>query len=130
MMINRLRGARILKAYICIFVCCSTKVILEELACDLSSEAFLAALCRFVHRRGTCSLIFNDNGTNYVGANKYLSQIMEYAIKNKCFIWHFIPWSAPHCDRLFEADIKSIKTHLYTVLVEIEAILNSCFLCP
>lgn len=41
-----------------------------ELASNLSWEAFLAVLRRFIARRGRCSFIFSDNGTNFIGANK------------------------------------------------------------
>lgn len=53
---SRLRKARNLKAYLSIFVCFATKAVHIELVSDLSSNAFIGALKRFISRRGkpTC----------------------------------------------------------------------------
>lgn len=64
---SRHRGRmHISKGYIAIFVCTVTKAVHLEMVTDLS-EAFIATLRRFVTRRGLCSQIFSDNGTNFVG---------------------------------------------------------------
>jgi Family of unknown function (DUF5641) len=139
------------KAYIAIFVCMSTKAVHIELVSDLSAKAFLAALSRFISRRGYCSNIYCDNGTNFVGANNELSALHQMfedertqeQIANACspcrIHFHFIPPRAPHFGGLWEAAVKSAKYHLVrivggtqltfeemaTVLSKIEAILNS-----
>jgi len=46
-----------------------------ELATDLSTETFLAALRRFISRRSKCTHIFSDNGRNLVGAKKVLDDM-------------------------------------------------------
>ena len=66
------------KAYLCIFVCMVTKATHLELVSDLSTQAFLNALRRFVLRRGKPSDIHSDNGTNFVGANKDLKLFFEF----------------------------------------------------
>jgi hypothetical protein len=63
-----------LKAYVCVFVCLFKAVHLE-LVSDLSSDGFLAALRRFIARRGIPNHIFSDNGTNFVGANNQLKEM-------------------------------------------------------
>lgn len=45
---GRYRGVKSSKAYVCIFVCGATKAIHIELVSDLTSNAFIAALRRFV----------------------------------------------------------------------------------
>ncbi|XP_026686425.1 uncharacterized protein LOC103518980 isoform X2 [Diaphorina citri] len=131
------------KAYVVLFICFSTKAVHIEIASDLSSKTFLAALKRFTARRGLPLEIFSDNGTNFVGANNELknlgSSTAMIGIK-----WHFIPANSPHFGGLWEANIKSFKRHfkasignqtltyeeLLTISTQIEACLNSRPLVP
>ena len=98
-----LRSKTTLKAYICIFVCFVTKAVHIELARDLSTDAFLNCLRRFVSRRGKCQHIYSDNGTNFVGARNRLNELSRL-LQNRDFqrnvtdflakdqiSWHFIP---------------------------------------
>ncbi|XP_073995550.1 uncharacterized protein [Rhodnius prolixus] len=70
-----LRSAKVLQSYLAIFVCFSTKAIHLELVTDLTTQAFLATLNRFVARRGVPSHIWSDNGTNFVGAKRRLKEV-------------------------------------------------------
>ncbi|XP_011858966.1 PREDICTED: uncharacterized protein LOC105556478 [Vollenhovia emeryi] len=144
------------KAYLCLFVCLATRAVHLELVTDLSTAAFLNALRRFIARRGKCANIYSDNGSNFVGANNELkallnllrdkshqSEVSQY-LSDRSIKWHFIPPYSPHMGGIWEAGIKSAKTHLkrvlgnplvtfeefYTLLTEIEAILNSRPLTP
>nr|CAI5859532.1 unnamed protein product [Callosobruchus analis] len=56
------RGAKVIKVYIALFVCMSTKAIHLELVTSLTTDGFLAMLKRFVARRGLPNNIFSDNG--------------------------------------------------------------------
>jgi hypothetical protein len=145
-----------MKAYVAIFVCMSTKAVHIELVSDLTSGAFIAALTRFVSRRGLCQNIHCDNGTNFVGARNELDALYKM-VKDKSFQdeicnhfaakqiqFHFIPPRSPNFGGLWEAAVKSAKFHLVriiggvrltfeemtTVLTKIEAILNSRPLVP
>ncbi|GIZ02399.1 reverse transcriptase [Caerostris extrusa] len=51
----------------------STRAIHLELVTDLSADAFIAALKRFISRRGKCSDIYSDCGSNFVGAKRFLN---------------------------------------------------------
>lgn len=140
---NKVRGAKTLKAYLCLFVCFTTKAVHLELASDLSTEAFLAAFRRFISRRGQCVRIHSDCGTNFIGANREIMKCMQSAVERENFVWNFNVPSGPHMGGLWEAGIKSVKGHLVrivgeqiltfeelsTVFVQIEAILNSRPLC-
>ncbi|XP_077259080.1 uncharacterized protein LOC143895662 [Temnothorax americanus] len=141
---RRSRGATPFKAYVCIFICFTTKAVHLELAFSLSTDSFLSALRRFIARRGRCSRIYSDCGTNFVGAQRELVSCMEAASGRKQIQWSFNPPSAPHFGGLWEAGVKATKTHLKrvvgaqiltveefsTLLAQVESILNSRPLCP
>ncbi|KAI5725827.1 hypothetical protein M8J77_020771 [Diaphorina citri] len=147
------RNSPVVKAYFCLFICMATKAIHLELVSSLSTEAFLASLDRFIGRRGLPSCIFSDNGTNFRGAANYLKEVQDFLTQSSTPItnhlrsqeieWKFNPPSAPNFGGLWEAGVKSVKSHLKqvlneqpysfeefcTLLVKIEAILNSRPLC-
>ncbi|XP_018399979.1 PREDICTED: uncharacterized protein LOC108777551, partial [Cyphomyrmex costatus] len=145
------RNARNSKAYISIFVCFATKAVHIELVSDLTSDAFLGALRRFISRRDKPICMYSDNGSTFIGAHNQIKEIRDFLNSQqvqadvKQFLceqettWSFIPPNAPHFGGLWEAAVKSAKYHmsrivgranltfeeLQTVLAEIEAILNS-----
>ncbi len=122
------RKPTIVKAYICVFVSLSVKAVHIEAVSDLTSEAFLACLRRFVSRRGKPILLWSDHGTNFVGAKRILKELYEFmqqgntneAISNFCstqgITWGFIPEHAPHFGGLWESTVKSLKTHLRRIV--------------
>lgn len=148
---HRIRGKIPTKAYICVFVCFSTKAIHLEVASDLTKEAFIGCLKRFIGRRGRPIKIFCDNATNFAGAKNELMRLYEMlAEKNdrddifkfaahQEIEWRFIPPGSPHFGGLWEAAVKAMKYYLKrmlhntmltyeqltTLASEIEAILNS-----
>ncbi|XP_035223359.1 uncharacterized protein LOC118196080 [Stegodyphus dumicola] len=148
---NKGRGSRSFKAYIALFVCFTTRAIHLELVTDLSADAFIAALKRFISRRGKSSDIYSDCGSNFVGAKRklmeferlarsatYNQNVSRYLVDNG-IKWHLNVPGAPHMGGLWEAGIKSTKYHLKrvvgearltyeefeTFLTQIEACLNS-----
>jgi len=136
-------------------ICIVTKVIHIEVVTNLTTEAFLAALRRFVIRRGRLRVIYSDNGTNFQGASNKLQEVYDMLqcptqmarvqdfLTTECCDWKSIPPHAPHFGGLWEAAVKSVKYHLRrtlgaqiatyeelnTLLTEIEACLNSRTLC-
>ncbi|XP_072380727.1 uncharacterized protein [Diabrotica undecimpunctata] len=141
---NKLKNSKRMKAYICLFVCFATKALHLELVSKLSTGAFLASFRRFIARRGRCSVVYSDCGTNFVEAKSHLKDIKSHFDKNDVITWHLNPPAASHFGGLFEAGIKSVKTHVSrligeqvltyeefnTLLIQIEAVLNSRPLCP
>ncbi|XP_062709348.1 uncharacterized protein LOC134288449 [Aedes albopictus] len=118
---------------------------------DLTTQGFLAALKRFVARRGKPAMIMCDNGTNFVGARRELDELATL-FKNQHsqqsiagdaadigIEFKFIPVKSPNFGGLWEAAVKSMKQHLRktiglksitpeelnTVFAQVEACLNS-----
>jgi hypothetical protein len=60
------------KCYVAIFICLAVKAIHLELVSNLTSDVFIAALRRFIARRGKCLNLYSDNGTTFVGAHHEL----------------------------------------------------------
>ncbi|GFV44310.1 uncharacterized protein TNCV_4129781 [Trichonephila clavipes] len=50
----------------------ASKAVHLEIVSDLTTDAFLATLKRFVARRGKCATISSDNAKSFVGANREL----------------------------------------------------------
>ena len=62
------------KRYGVLFTCLMTRTVHIELAKDLSTDAFILTLRRFISRRGNAQVMRSDNSTNFVGANNHLIQ--------------------------------------------------------
>ncbi|XP_062550901.1 uncharacterized protein LOC134215806 [Armigeres subalbatus] len=140
------RRAAPIRTYVSVFVCMVTKAVHLELVSDLSTDAFIAALKRFVARRGKPIALFCDNATNFKGADKQLrelcSQLNHQQVASFCaesaIQFNFIPANAPTFGGLWEAAVKSMKHHfrrvvglealpseaMHTVLCQIESCLN------
>lgn len=147
------RNARLTKSYIALFVCLSVKAIHLEIVFSLTTDACLAAIDRFISRRGLPSNIYSDQGRNFLGAARHLkdmynllkdsNEIIADHLAKREIKWHFNPPYAPNFGGIWEAGIKNTKNHLIkslnerhftseefiTVLCRIEAILNSRPLC-
>ncbi|XP_046802956.1 uncharacterized protein LOC124418959 [Lucilia cuprina] len=141
------RGKKTDKSYICVFVCFATKAVHLEVVSDLTSAAFIGALKRFE----ACL----ENATNFIGAANSLNEIHKlFSEKEHCknvdefcaqknIEWLNIPARSPHVGELWEACVKSVKKHfykvtegtmmyeeLYTLMTQIESVLNSRPLTP
>ncbi|XP_070075741.1 uncharacterized protein [Drosophila takahashii] len=152
---SRFRGHTTYKAYIAVFICLASKAIHLELVTGLTAQHFLWALQRFIGRRGFVRHMYSDCGTNFIAADKSLhlwsnefrqeiNQIVVPELTQRYIQWHFNPPHSPNFGGLWEANVKAVKTHLHrsfkgypmtyehlsTVLISIEACLNSRPLCP
>jgi hypothetical protein len=73
--------------------------------------------------------MYNDNGPNFVGAANKLDKDLKLAIRGATkevaklieddgTTWKFIPPATPHFGGIWEAGVKSMKTHLKKVIGE------------
>ena len=153
---GHVRKPTVVKTYVCVFVCLSVKAVHLELVSDLTTRAFIAALRRFVARRGYPTLIWSDHSSNFVGAKGGLkalqdllsNRITQGTISEFCSSHSiqrkYIPEKSPHFGGIWESAVKGVKNHLKrvvspvkltfeeftTVLTQIEACLNSRPLTP
>lgn len=147
-----LRKAPLVKTYLCIFICMAVKAVHLELSLDLSTDAFLDVLRRFISRRGCPKRLFCDCGTNFTGADRALRHelsgilknpdnspmIKNFSLENK-IEFSFLPSFSPSMGGLWERAVQSTKFHLRRVIgkniltaqqlnsliIQIEGILNS-----
>lgn len=118
------RRATAIKCYVAVFVCLVTKAVHLECVADLTTNAFIAALRRFIARRGKPTLIECDNALNFQGAKRELqelarlfrSQQHQDQVTRSCsedgISFKFIPPRSPNFGGLWEAAVKSMKNHL------------------
>ena len=143
------RGIRTPKGYLAILVCLATKAVHMEVVGDLTTESFLAAMRRFSRRRGLPVEVWSDNATTFHGADAALRSMFREAhlswnhiataLSAQGIQWKFIPAAAPHFGSLWEAAVKSAKSHMKrvigphpltyeeftTLVVQIEQVMNS-----
>ena len=145
-------GRKELKRYGALFTCLSSRAVHIECTCSLETDSFIQALHRFVARRGNIRVLRNNNGSNFVGAQKELEkaynemdhQKIQFFLQNigaDYINWHRNPPASSHMVGVWERQIRSactilmslLHTHgrslndesLRTLLAETEAIVNS-----
>ena len=123
------------KFYFLLFTCAIVRAVHLELVDSLSAETTLAALRRFISRRGMPSVLMSDNARGFVAAKDLVVQYFG----SEGPTWRFIVPRAPWWGGWWERLIGSVKsglrrsigkrslTHieLETNLFEIEACINS-----
>ena len=130
--------------WIALFTSGVSRALHLELVPDMTTEAFLRCFKRFATRRGTPLKIISDNSKTVKSANRELLQIQSDPVFKNFFAQLHIQWcfhveKALWWGRFFERLIRSVKNclkkvvgnstlildELSTVIVEVEAVLNS-----
>jgi hypothetical protein len=102
----------------------ATKAVHLDVHEGLGTDEFLGALMRFIARRGCPKLLRSDNGTNFKGAQRTLSEefkmMNHYRIQDSLLPfgieWRFNPPWTPTAGGLWERQIQTVKRVLHDVL--------------
>ena len=73
----RLNRRTLQEAQVVIFTCATTQAVHLELVTDKSAEAFLMAFRRFACLREHPNVCWSDRGSNFVGVQEYLREVMQ-----------------------------------------------------
>ncbi|XP_064638288.1 uncharacterized protein LOC135494306 [Lineus longissimus] len=114
---------KVTKAWGAIFTCATVRAIHLEIVENLSTQAFLHALRRFVSHHGWPSTIISDNGSSFVSTEKELKKLVEegrkqfegFAALHKVK-WRFITPLSPNQGGFYESLIKLVKKGLKLVV--------------
>ncbi|GFW24445.1 integrase_H2C2 domain-containing protein [Trichonephila clavipes] len=109
------------KAWIVLFTCAVYRAVHFELVQSLTIDTFIQALRRFFAKRGRISVLYSDNGTNFVGTNNAMrtldwDKIVVYSTAQK-ITWKFIPptsawWGwmvGAYCENAQRASTSSVR---------------------
>ena len=132
------------KVYIALFTCATSRAVHLELVPSLDAPTFLLCLGRFIGHRGLPKLIVSDNAKTFQASEKTLVSPFELEdvqehLSSKGIRWQFNLAKAPWWGGFFERLVKQVKSclkktlgrsklsfdELTTILVEVEAVLNS-----
>lgn len=121
------------KCWIVIITCASSRALCLDVSKDYSGDSCIEILRRFSSRRGSPKCIISDNGSNFT------SKEVQNFVAGRGIEWRFNLEAAPWQGGFWERLIRSVKSclkktirnaklsydELYTVLLEIELILNN-----
>ena len=109
------------KAYICIFVCATTRSVHLEVVENLSTTSFIMCLWRLAASKGVPSIILSDNHRTFIAGETFLlemqqdSAVQEHLSSNNIRWKHQTPrspWMGGHFERL----VRTIKASLATAI--------------
>lgn len=107
---------------------CSRAIHIETLD-DLTSDAFLNALCCFIALRGNVSQLQSDQGTNFVGArNEFkvlMKEIEQEQVKELGCSFVMNPPASSHMGGVWERQIRTVRSVLTSILDQSARTLDS-----
>ncbi|XP_059048555.1 uncharacterized protein LOC131843818 [Achroia grisella] len=109
------------KRYGALFTCMTSRAIHIEVVHTLGTHSAIAALRRFMARRGCPTEIWSDNATCFKAAKKELKAAMaalEEEATNRSIAWRYIPPAAPFMGGVWERMVRSVKEALRVTLHE------------
>ena len=144
----RVRSKKEGKAYLVLYACSLTRGLFLEVLPNLETNEFLRSLKRLIALRGRPAKIYSDNGKTFVGAERWLKQVMrdekmQDHLAHEHIKWQFNLSRAAWWDGQFERLIGLVKTalnktigrglltwaELCEVVLDVEIALNNRPLC-
>ncbi|XP_063616322.1 uncharacterized protein LOC134789659 [Cydia splendana] len=134
-----------------LYTCLTTRAVHLELAASLSASSMILSLRRMIARRGTPTVLYSDNATNFYGAERELAEAkktlpdtLKPFLIERAITWKKIPPGNPSAGGAWERLVGSVKRSLkvtlkerapheevlHTLLLEAEHIVNSRPLTP
>ena len=131
------------KVWLVLYTCAVYRAVHLELVKSLSTDAFLLSFRRIIARRGRPSIVYSDNGTNFVGVVGAMNELDWNSINKFCALqrikWRFNPptasWWGGWWERLIGMTKKLLLRtlgraslsydELLTVTCDVEAVINS-----
>ena len=100
-----------------LFTCLTIRAVHVEVVPSMDTSSCVMGVERFVSRRGTPTMLWSDNGTNFIGAEKELHECVEKwntlniaaELAHNGIKWRFGPTSAPHQGGIWERLVRSFK---------------------
>ena len=144
----RVRSKKVGKTYLVLYACGLTRGLFLEVLPNLEMKEFLRSLKRLIARRGRPAKIYSDNGKTFVGAERWLKQVMhdekmQDYLAHEHIKWQFNLSRAAWWGGQFERLIGLVKTalnktigkglltwaELCEVVLDVEIVLNNRPLC-
>ena len=118
------RGKRREKRWLCLFTCLTCRAVHLEMSFGLDTDSFLKCFVRMASRRGYPQEIVSDQGTNFIGADQELRELLDGLDRDKIkdqtvskgVKWFFNPPLTPHFGGVHEVMIKAAKKAIRAIL--------------
>lgn len=120
-------GRRQEKRWVALFTCLTIRAVHVEISQDLSSDAFILCLKNFMNLRGVPTVLYSDNGSNFVGAKNEIIRSAEFvgqcgiqnATSEKGIKWKFNNPGDPAAGGCWERLVQAIKRVLKRIMKDV-----------
>ncbi|XP_054763530.2 uncharacterized protein LOC129270153 [Lytechinus pictus] len=118
------RGRSVVKTYGVMFTCLVSRAVHIEKAESLNTDSCIAAIRKFIARRGTVNHMRSDNGTNLIGAQRELKREIDNwnqvqisdTLLQRNIQWTFNPPGGSHHGGVWERQIRTVRQLLFNLV--------------